>query len=102
MTVERDFYPTITAAAEALGWLVYHTHDSRRSQKGFPDFVLARERVVYAEIKGAKTPVTGEQQEWIDRLTAAGAEAYVWRMPADMDVLLETLRARRPTVRSAA
>ena len=37
--------------ARTLGWRVYHTYDSRRSQPGFPDLVLVRERILFLELK---------------------------------------------------
>jgi hypothetical protein len=39
---EADFQATIVETARTLGWLIYHTHDSRRSSPGFPDLVLVR------------------------------------------------------------
>jgi len=74
-----------------FGWLVYHTHDSRRSQPGFPDLVLVRDRVLYRELKAATGRVSAEQQVWLDRLERAGADAAVWR-PGDIDAVVATLR----------
>lgn len=65
--------------ARLSGWVLYHTHDSRRSPAGFPDLVLVRERVVFAELKAEKGRVTPEQLAWLGRLWQAGAEAYLWR-----------------------
>ena len=39
---EADVQRGLIEAAQTGGWLVYHTHDSRRSRKGFPDLVLVR------------------------------------------------------------
>ena len=76
---ERDFQQVVIEAARLAGWLVYHTHDSRRSEPGFPDLVLVRDRVVYAEIKTEKAKPTAEQLHWLEALTAAGSECYIWR-----------------------
>lgn len=69
--------------------LRYHTHDARKSPKGFPDWMLVREpprpRLIVVELKGDSNRygVQPEQQRWIDALTACGIEAYVWT-PADL------------------
>ncbi|PFG19853.1 VRR-NUC domain-containing protein [Serinibacter salmoneus] len=72
--------------AAVLGWRAYHTHDSRRSQKGFPDLTLvhrASGRLVFRELKSAKGRLRPEQRDWLDDLRAAGVDAGVWR-PADL------------------
>jgi hypothetical protein len=81
---ERAFQDAILDLAALYGWRAYHTHDSRRSQAGFPDLVLVRgQRVVFAELKREGKKPTAEQQRWLDALAATGAvEAYLWR-PSD-------------------
>jgi hypothetical protein len=89
---EAQLQRTIVEAAQLLGWLVYHTYDSRRSHKGFPDLVLAREgRVIFAELKTAKGKVTGDQEQWLKRLQWTVTQAMVVR-PGDLDDFLELLR----------
>src|SRR5688572_19177552 len=39
---ERAFQAQVVKYARLMGWTAYHTHDSRRSQAGFPDLVLVR------------------------------------------------------------
>ena len=59
---EADVQRGLIEAAQTGGWLVYHTHDSRRSRKGFPDLVLVRPpKVIFAELKGPGGRVTPEQ-----------------------------------------
>lgn len=94
---ERALQEAILQAAELGGWLAYHTHDSRRSAAGFPDLVLVREAVVFLELKSEQGRLTPAQIEWIDRLHAAGEEAYVIR-PADLDATIRMLTTR-PHVR---
>lgn len=62
-----------------LGWRAYHTHDSRHSAAGFPDLVLVRERIVYAELKTTKGKLSPSQAAWMEALRAAGGEVYLWR-----------------------
>lgn len=70
---------------ELHGWLVYHTHDSRRSQAGFPDLVAVRgERTIFAELKSETGQPTAEQYEWLVTLHQAGNEVYLWR-PSDFE-----------------
>lgn len=80
---EDDLATQILELAAGLGWaLAYHVPDSRRTNPGFPDWVLANPgqgRVIYAELKNETRKVTPEQQQWLDALTAAGHETYVWR-----------------------
>jgi hypothetical protein len=63
--------------------MVYHTHDSRRSEPGFPDLVLVRhERLLFVELKSGKGKLTPAQAQWFGRLSQAGASVRVWR-PSD-------------------
>lgn len=65
------------------GGLVYHTHDSRRSEPGFPDLVIVGPHgVLFRELKSATGYLTSEQVRWVGRLKAAGADVTVWR-PGD-------------------
>jgi hypothetical protein len=79
---EKAFLVQVTALAKLLGWLLYHTHDSRRSEPGFPDLVLLRERVVWAELKTDAGRLTPAQAAWVEALRRAGQEVYLWR-PGD-------------------
>ena len=85
---EKDFQRQVIELAELNGFLVYHTHDSRKSAKGFPDLVMARtERVVFAELKTEKGLVSREQWLWL----AALPNAYVWR-PSDWNAIVKILK----------
>jgi hypothetical protein len=92
--------------APMLGWrLCYHTLRSKGSQSGFPDRVLVRERVIFAELKREKkvaTPISAHQREWLDGLAMAGAEVYLWR-PSDLDEIaaILSMRARPNGMQSA-
>lgn len=80
--------------APMLGWrLAYHTLRSKGSQSGFPDRVLVRDRVIFAELKREKGTVSPSQREWLDGLASTGAEVYVWK-PSDLDEIAEILSKR--------
>jgi VRR-NUC domain len=74
---ETQFQQAIVDLARALGWLVYHTHDSRHSAPGFPDLVLVRNgSLIFAELKTERGRVSGAQEEWLRNL--ADVEGVVW------------------------
>jgi hypothetical protein len=64
-----------TSLVHLLGWRVYHTWDSRKSEPDFPDLVLVRDRVMFAELKSPRGRLRKDQAAWLCALRAAGAEA---------------------------
>jgi hypothetical protein len=114
----------VLALATAYQWRSYHTHDSRRSNPGFPDLVLLRPpELLFVELKTDTGRIRPEQKSWLDELDvvalaiaswtdhagdegAAGpndpadrpvVQAYVWR-PRDFDAVHARLaRGRRQT-----
>ena len=88
---EEQLLADIRALATRLGWLCYHTHDSRRSQAGYPDLTLTNgRRVIFAELKTATGKPTQEQATWLALLRHAGQECYLWR-PADWPEVVRVL-----------
>lgn len=80
---ESAFQSKVIALAKTLGLSCYHTHDSRRSVKGFPDLVIVGPRgVLWRELKTTKGRVSPEQTDWLARINNAGQDADVWR-PTD-------------------
>lgn len=70
---EKELQSTLVQAASLTGWLVYHTHDSRRSTPGFPDLTLVhkeRAHLAFIECKTEKGRVSVHQQRWLDALDA--------------------------------
>jgi hypothetical protein len=76
---EAELQAAVIDLARRLGWLVYHTHDSRRSPAGFPDLVCVRDRVIYIELKTEKGGLSEEQSQWLLWLDMAGAEVHTFR-----------------------
>jgi hypothetical protein len=88
---ERELLDAVRDACRWSGLLTYHTLDSRRSERGFPDLVLVGPRgVLWRELKSSSGRLTTDQRTWLDRLNDAGADAAVWRPDSWPDqVLLE-------------
>lgn len=77
---EKQLQTYVLELARALGWLVYHPYDSRRSQEGFPDLVLVRnKRLLFVELKSARGKVSDAQKKWIAALTETGTDVHIWR-----------------------
>lgn len=93
--LENEWQAEVVKAAKLGGWRVYHTYNSKRSVKGFPDLVLVRDSTIFAELKTNAGKVGAEQEEWLAALARAGQEVYVWR-PGDFEEVRATLlRPRR-------
>jgi len=62
---------------------------------GWPDLVMARDRLIAVELKSDRGRLSVAQQEWIHALGQAGVETYV-RRPADWSngVIEAALRRR--------
>lgn len=83
---ERELQDNVIAMARTLGWEPYHTHDSRRSQPGYPDLTLAhveQGRLVFAELKTERGRLRPAQVVWLGILRSVardrGLEVYEWR-----------------------
>ena len=84
-------------------WRVYHTYNSKRSDPGFPDFVLVRRqaslaypgRLVFSELKTEGDKPTIPQEDWLDDLahSVPGVETYLW-YPKDLANIVEILRRK--------
>lgn len=67
---EKQLQQAVVACARLLGWRVYHTYDSRRSEPGFPDLCMARNGfVIFAELKTAAGKLRPGQRDWLLDLT---------------------------------
>ncbi len=77
----------------------YHTHDARRSQKGFPDVVLVhpiKGQVLFAELKSKGGYPSTEQRLWLAALRMVERKApdvvrvFLWN-PTDWPEVIEAL-----------
>jgi hypothetical protein len=90
---EKELQQNVIDTAAKLGYRHYHTHDSRRSDTGFPDLCLVsrdRRRVIWIECKSAAGRCTPEQEQWQDELALCDEEVYVVR-PGNLEEITEIL-----------
>jgi hypothetical protein len=88
---EKDLQRVVLGLFREAGWRVCHFSDSRRqvrpgvfvgdvNARGFPDVVAVRgSRVVFVELKSDSGRLSDDQRGWLDDVSAAGCEAFVWR-----------------------
>ncbi len=80
---ERQLQDAVVEMARWRGWLVYHTHDSRRSEPGFPDLILLRgRRMMAVELKSATGALTVAQIQWLQgfaKVADSVVEVETWR-----------------------
>ena len=80
VVTEEQFLAAVTERAGYAGLLVYHTYDSRRSDPGFPDLVLAGDRgVIFAELKTDHGELSNAQVAWKWKLLGGGCNWKLWR-----------------------
>jgi hypothetical protein len=94
---EKDWSKQVADLCKQLGWRRYHTYRSERSQPGFPDEFLVRDRCIFLELKTEQGKLSSHQRDWLNALLDAGAEAYVAR-PRDLEFLAYVLTARHTPV----
>lgn len=93
-TTEKSFQEQVIEFARLSGWIAYHTFDSRRSEPGFPDLVLARVgefQPLFVELKSEKGRLSEAQVKWRETLMLGGGGYRLWR-PSDWEEIEETLR----------
>lgn len=93
---ERQFQAQVELYATARGFMVYHTHDSRRSHAGWPDLVLCKpetRQLAFVELKSETGRVTEPQRKWLKALHDCGLKAQVFR-PSTSHVLFAWLDER--------
>lgn len=83
---EKDLQTHVVGLARGLGWMSYHTFDSRRSDRGYPDLHLIHPITgasLFRELKSTKGRLSPAQVDWSAALRTAGHDFAVWR-PADV------------------
>ena len=100
---EKVLMAWVLETARQLNWLVYHTHDSRRSEPGFPDLVMCRKapmigqpsELLVVELKTQQGRTTRQQDAWLDHFRSAGIETAVWRPAQCLDGTIVARLGRR-------
>lgn len=92
---EADWTTTVVDCALFNKWDCYHTHNSQRSNPGWPDWVFCRPpRLVLAELKTEQGSLSKAQRYWRELLEACpGVEYRCWR-PSDWPDVEATLGTR--------
>jgi hypothetical protein len=100
---ESVFQSKVGKYAVTKGALHYHTHNSERSEGGFPDSVIVGNYVMFRELKSDSDSarVSAEQRKWIEKLEAVGADVGVWwpidwetgKVQAEIDACVKRRRA---------
>ncbi|MGH3673592.1 MAG: hypothetical protein ACRDSH_23680 [Pseudonocardiaceae bacterium] len=81
---EKSLQASIIEMCKLFGIVSYHTFDSRRSDRGWPDLAMCGKRgFITREIKSDRGTVTPDQEQWGVLLNQAGVSWDVWR-PADL------------------
>jgi hypothetical protein len=93
---EAQLLADLRAVALRYSWLFYHTYDSRRSDAGFYDVVLAhptRPAPLYlVELKTQSGKATTAQLAWLHAASqATRIETGIWR-PGDLPGIVDVLR----------
>lgn len=96
---EEQFRRHVRQLAQMRGWtLAYHTHNSRRSDAGWPDEVYGHPtagRTIFIELKTDTGRIRPEQKLWLHHLSECGFEVALWR-PRDLALIVSTLAPGGP------
>jgi VRR-NUC domain len=90
---EKEWMSQGVQLAKQLGWKRFHPYRSDRSEPGWPDDALVRERLILIEWKTEKGMLSDAQKDWIGRLLKAEVEVYVAR-PRHLEDLAHVLQSR--------
>jgi len=86
---EDSFQSQLIELAHTFGWYCAHFRPAKTEKgwrtsvsadgKGFPDLVLARDRVLFIECKSEAGVMSKDQLYWRHVLLQSGAEYYEWK-----------------------
>jgi len=86
---EARFQGMVVKLAMLRGFLVFHPRKALarsgrwltalQGHKGFPDLVLARDKILFVELKTDEGRLTAEQKRWREVILNAGGEYRLWR-----------------------
>jgi hypothetical protein len=95
--LERDLAGILELALREAGARYYHTHDSRRSAEGWPDYVISIElddagQLLFCEIKKAGGCPTIPQAEWLLAIARARQPAILAGGAAGISSVIDLVR----------
>jgi len=99
---EAELQRLVEELCDRLGLHHYHTFDSRRSDPGWPDLVIAGTALLFRELKSRDGVLTPAQRRWGSRIERTGGDWAVWR-PVDwqnMTILNQLLAIKPQLVRA--
>ena len=103
---EKEFQAEVIRLLQMNGFTkIYHTHDSRRSEPGFPDIVAIRPSDGYAlfwELKTDKGKCSEAQCEWLEALDKIRRFNVAVRRPKDMRKIIDLVRDTNESLRAEA
>jgi VRR-NUC domain len=99
--LEGAWLAKVRQIAELHGWTTYHTHNSQRSEPGWPDLVLGhprQRRTVFAELKSERGFLSAPQRLWLTHLAVCGFETALWRPSDEAEAIAVLGPVRRKSV----
>jgi hypothetical protein len=107
---EDELQTSVIDLAHVLGWRIAHFRSVAVMGKsgqvhyrtpvqadgaGFPDLVLARERIMYVELKAERGKLSHNQMAWLGALEDAGGEMHVWKPRDWLDGTIQNVLSRK-------
>jgi len=102
---EQELLDNVIELGHLFGWRIAHFRPAMTKRgwrtpvsadgRGFPDLVLARDRVLFVELKSHRGSVGEHQADWHTALDGADAEVHVWRPEQWTDGTIETELRRK-------
>jgi hypothetical protein len=93
---EADLLRAVREAAQAYGWIFYHTYRSDRSEPGWFDVALAKpgHPLYLVELKTRLGKLSTAQHRWYSTVQqSTGVHVVVWR-PSDLSAITALLSAK--------
>lgn len=97
-TLEADLGAELERSLELMRFAWYHTHDSRHSPAGFPDYVIASDEldgILHVELKAEGGTLSAAQEWWLASLARADQRALLVVGDDGLGLLFDLLVAWR-------